>query len=372
MTWFKQLRLATQLVTAFIVVALIAVAIGLAGLAQTRKVADMVKDMHDNQLIPIQQLHEVTAELGHYYRRVLYASMSTDPAARDKLLGEMPEHKEKLWKVLNKEMASAPAPGEKEIWAQLPGAWAAFEEAGKQAEPLIRSGKPADAQKFVMTEVRNKYNAFMALVDKDITVNADESLANFKASEVAITKAQTQIYGAIGVGFLVAIGLGMLVTRMVKKQVGGEPQYAADIARKVSEGDLTVDVLTERGDTESMMASIKTMVEKVADVVGQVQEASGMLVGASEQLSSTAQSLSQGASEQAASVEETSASMEQMSASIAQNNENAKVTGDIASRTAKDTVDGGQAVKETVGAMKQIAQKIAIIDDIAYQTKSWP
>jgi methyl-accepting chemotaxis protein len=60
--------------------------------------------------------------------------------------------------------------------------------------------------------------------------------------------------------------------------------------------------------------------------------------------------------------------MEQMSASIAQNNENAKVTGDIATRTAKETVDGGQAVRETVTAMKQIAHKIAIIDDIAYQT----
>ena len=368
MTWFKQLRLATQLVTAFIVVALIAVAIGLAGLSQTRKVADMVKDMHDNQLVPIQELHEASSELGHYYRRILYSSMSTDAQARDKMLGEKPEHKDKFWKVMNKEMASAPAPGEKEIWSQMPGAWAAFEEAGQQAEPLIRSGKPADAQKFVMTQVRDRYNVILGLLEKDIALNLADSGASYKASEDAIAKAQLQIYGAIGIGFLVAIGLGMLVTRMVKKQVGGEPQYAADIARKVSEGDLTVDVLTERGDTDSMMASIKTMVEKVADIVGQVQEASGMLVGASEQLSSTAQSLSQGASEQAASVEETSASMEQMSASIAQNNENAKVTGDIASRTAKDTVDGGQAVKDTVGAMKQIAQKIAIIDDIAYQT----
>jgi methyl-accepting chemotaxis protein len=110
------------------------------------------------------------------------------------------------------------------------------------------------------------------------------------------------------------------------------------------------------------------LIRKLARTINDVFEASGTLVAASEQLSSTAQSLSQGASEQAASVEETSASMEEMSAAIAQNNENAKVTGDLASRTAKDTVDGGVAVKETVGAMKQIAQKIAIIDDIAYQT----
>ena len=110
------------------------------------------------------------------------------------------------------------------------------------------------------------------------------------------------------------------------------------------------------------------LIRKLARTIADVFEASGNLVAASEQLSATAQALSQGASEQAASVEETSASMEQMSASISQNNENAKVTGDIATRTAKDTQEGGKAVQETVAAMKQIAHKIAIIDDIAYQT----
>ncbi len=85
-------------------------------------------------------------------------------------------------------------------------------------------------------------------------------------------------------------------------------------------------------------------------------------------LRATAQALSQGAAEQAASVEETSASMEQMSASISHTHDNAKVTGELATRTARETVDGGKAVGDTVAAMNQIAQKISIIDDIAYQT----
>ena len=106
----------------------------------------------------------------------------------------------------------------------------------------------------------------------------------------------------------------------------------------------------------------------IARPIANVLEASRNMVAASEQISATAQALSQGAAEQSASVEETSASMEQMSASISQNNENAKVTGDIATRTARETVEGGQAVRETVTAMQQIAHKISIIDDIAYQT----
>lgn len=99
-----------------------------------------------------------------------------------------------------------------------------------------------------------------------------------------------------------------------------------------------------------------------------MRSAADSLSSASEEVSATSQSLSQAASEQAASVEQTTASVEQMSASIAQNTESAKVTDNIAGKAASDAVDGGRAVREVVVAMKQIADKIGIIDDIAYQT----
>src|SRR5690606_23124137 len=103
-------------------------------------------------------------------------------------------------------------------------------------------------------------------------------------------------------------------------------------------------------------------------VMADVRSAADSLSSASEEVSATSQSLSQAATEQAASVEETTASVEQMSASIAQNTDSARVTDGIASKAANDAVDGGRAVREMVQAMKQIADKIGIIDDIAYQT----
>jgi hypothetical protein len=95
---------------------------------------------------------------------------------------------------------------------------------------------------------------------------------------------------------------------------------------------------------------------------------SDALGNAAGQVSATAQSLSQSSSEQAASVEETTASIEQMTASITQNTENAKVTDNMATKSPAEAEQGGKAVKETVEAMKSIAGKIGIIDDIAYQT----
>ncbi len=162
--------------------------------------------------------------------------------------------------------------------------------------------------------------------------------------------------------------LGGFITRNLLRQLGGEPAYAADIVSRIAAGDLTVNVETKGGDTSSMLAAIKGMAEKLGQIIGEVRSNADSLSSASEEISATAQSMSQGASEQAASVEETSASMEQMSASIAQNTENAKVTDGMAGKAAREANEGGQAVRDTVSAMKTIAEKISIVDDIAYQT----
>jgi len=134
-------------------------------------------------------------------------------------------------------------------------------------------------------------------------------------------------------------------------------------------GDLTQSMKKNYAGTwDELKSAMSNMQRKLVEVVTDVNGGAQALASASEEVSATAQSLSQAASEQAAGVEETSASIEQMTSSIAQNTENAKITDGMASKAAKDAADGGEAVKATVEAMKQIAKKIGIIDDIAAQT----
>jgi methyl-accepting chemotaxis protein len=161
------------------------------------------------------------------------------------------------------------------------------------------------------------------------------------------------------------ITVAILITRGITKPLG----QAVQIAGRMAEGDLTVQIeATGKDETGQLLAAIKHMAEKLANVIKDVRASSSALNSSSHEISSTSQSLSQAASEQAATVEETSASMEQMAASIAQNTENARVTDGMASKSAHQAVQGGGAVKETVSAMRQIADKIGIVDDIAYQT----
>ncbi|MBV6886087.1 methyl-accepting chemotaxis protein [Xanthomonas campestris pv. spermacoces] len=137
----------------------------------------------------------------------------------------------------------------------------------------------------------------------------------------------------------------------------------------MAEGDLTHTVEGRyEGAFADMQRYVNTTMSRLTEIVDEVNRNAENLASASEEVSATAQALAQAASEQAAGVEETSASLEQMTASIAQNTENARVTDSMAAKAASEAADGGDTVRATVVAMKDIAKKIGIIDDIAYQT----
>ena len=134
-------------------------------------------------------------------------------------------------------------------------------------------------------------------------------------------------------------------------------------------GDLTQSIDADyQGDFGVLQASVNNTVTKLSATIAQVRSSSEELTNASTQVASTSQVLSQATSEQASSLEETTSAIEQMSASIGQNTDNAKTTDSIARKSSEDALAGGDAVRSTVAAMKSIAGKISIIDDIAYRT----
>lgn len=138
-------------------------------------------------------------------------------------------------------------------------------------------------------------------------------------------------------------------------------------AKAVSAGDLTVS-LEKRSDKDELMRALNTMVEKVADMISQFQMATDQIAQVSYEISSGAQQLSQGASQQASSAEEISSSMEQMASNIQQNSENAMQTEKIATMATDNIRQGNESATNSAQSMKDIADKISIISEIAFQT----
>ena len=140
-----------------------------------------------------------------------------------------------------------------------------------------------------------------------------------------------------------------------------------DGAREISQGNLMVD-LKERGDNDELMKALIAMVGQLTSVVSEVMSAADNVAAGSHQLSSGAETVSHGASQQAAAAQEASSSMEEMTANIRHSADNAQQTEKIAVQSAEDAKAGGRAVAETVAAMREIAGKISIIEEISRQT----
>lgn len=167
-------------------------------------------------------------------------------------------------------------------------------------------------------------------------------------------------------GFLATMGNRM--NRLMDTSEKGLSDIS-NLLKAFAQGDLTQRI---QRDYAGLFGQVKdnanATAENLTQVLDEVHAAADALTAAASQVSSTAQSLSQAASEQAASVSQTSDSIGAMSTSISQNSENAKVTDGMATKASQEAVEGGGAVNQTVLAMKQIAAKIGIVDDIAYQT----
>jgi methyl-accepting chemotaxis protein len=142
---------------------------------------------------------------------------------------------------------------------------------------------------------------------------------------------------------------------------------AAALAEAIASGDLTVKA-ERRSDKDTLGIALERMLEKLRMVVTEASGAANNVSSGSEELSASAGQMSEGATEQAASTEEASSSMEQMASNVKQNADNAAQTEKIARQSAKDAETSGAAVVQAVTAMRTIAEKITIVQEIARQT----
>ena len=143
-----------------------------------------------------------------------------------------------------------------------------------------------------------------------------------------------------------------------------EITHAAD---EISHGNLTVSI-QERSPQDKLMQALAAMVHDLTRTVSEIRNIAGEVSAASQSISTASVQISNGATTQAASAEEASSSMEEMVSNIKQNADNAQQTDKIANKSAKDAQESGRAVVEAVTAMKEIASKISIIEEIARQT----
>jgi methyl-accepting chemotaxis protein len=198
---------------------------------------------------------------------------------------------------------------------------------------------------------------------------AEKHQKAMQAQKGIIEAAAESARNAMVVIVLLGVAIGVVVSLAITRSITGPIGVALNAAERIAAGDLSVLVEAKSKDEiGKLLVAIRAMTDKLSQTIGEVRAGADALAGASAQVSATAQTLSSGTGEQAASVEETTSSLEEMSASITQNAENSRQTESMAKEGAKNAEESGKSVTETVEAMKAIAERIGIIEEIAYQT----
>lgn len=179
----------------------------------------------------------------------------------------------------------------------------------------------------------------------------------------------TQLRYKIMVPIIVVMAVVVIAVLFMVRGLIRPLEAAVKVSNKLAKGDLTSEIrVTNKDETGRLLQAMQVMIKDLGGVVGEVRSATNNVASGSEEISSASQSLSQGSTEQAASIEEVSASMEEMGSSVKQNADNAQQTESIAQQASQDAQKGGAAVGQAVDAMKNIAEKISIIEEIARQT----
>jgi len=232
--------------------------------------------------------------------------------------------------------------------------------------PLLKAEKVDEAElRKADGEVDGLRQAVLAPMSEILKSVVVES----KSRGLRYDEARRAIMNTMVVVLVIGVLLAGLLAYSITRSIARPLAEAVGISTRLADGDLRQTlVVPGKDEAGQLIAAMKNMIERLQEVVGAVQASSENVSLGSQQFSASAAQLSEGTSEQASSVEEVSSSMEEMSSNVKQNADNANQTEKIASKAAEDAREGGIAVGKTVDAMKQIAGKISIIEEISRQT----
>ncbi|MCQ2029202.1 HAMP domain-containing protein [Stutzerimonas zhaodongensis] len=368
MKLFGNFKIGARLIAGFLVVVALTVTVGLLGIRNLAHVNELSDQMYDRELIALNNIQSANVQLIYVGRGLRSSMLATSLDERDYAIRQTRAAISKMYEYIEltrPSFVTAEGIAQFEALSEPMAAYVQIVEQVlklREASSEVRSADELSVMLPQLRETGNKADDLLtALVERKVS-RAKE--ANEEITDIYLSS-RTQMIALVIIAAVLGFGIGILVTRSITRPLN----RAVSVADSLAAGDLGIEVeVNSKDETGQLLNAMKNMTERLRSVMGDVRSAADSLSSASEEVSATSQSLSQAASEQAAGVEETTASVEQMSASIAQNTESAKITDSIAGKAANDAVAGGRAVRDMVVAMKQIADKIGIIDDIAYQT----
>jgi methyl-accepting chemotaxis protein len=372
MNSIKKLNIGTQLTLGFGTLTALMLILATVTLISVGSIASAFKNqdkIFDERMAPLYSAREALAQTGLAARN---AYIFTDPAQAAKELTLVDE--QKAIYLANLEKMTPGFAGDADF-AKVRTGLLAMAEALKKPRKFREAGKMEEYGQFLVEECSPLRRQIVA----DITVVVNKTQRDMeKATEVSegrATTARTMTLMLAAVAFVLSVLIATMIKRLLLKQLGGEPVYAAEIATKIAEGDLAIDVVIQKGDQSSLLFAIKTMRDSLSSIVGEVRHGTHAISNASTEIAAGNEDLAGRTGHQASSLEKVATAMEELTSTVKQNASNAQQANELAQSASNVSEQGGlvmQQVTETMASIndssKKIVDIISVIDGIAFQT----
>jgi len=380
MGWIKRLPVSTVLTGGFLIVAAMGAAIGGLGIVTITQLTTASEELAQKQMRAITQMGSAANSLAHASRAQTALLIATTLDERKALSAEISGNMQRLKDgVDNVRPLFASDEGKKMIrevdaiypvWSKRMTDFVALMD--KQGLDPTQFDSRVNAENVGLLD---DTGAFEKTLDKMVKrVEEVSAASNVRARDDAHHSRLVMIALACA-GVMLGIALGLVIARRLSRQLGGEPSYAADVARRIAAGDLAVHVQTRPGDRDSLLFAMAQMQQQLTGTIGHIKSSADSIASATKQIAAGNADLSQRTEEQASSLEETASSMEELTSIVRQNADNARQASALAGNASNIAVKGGEVVGRVVETMaginessKKIADIIGVIEGIAFQT----
>jgi methyl-accepting chemotaxis protein len=366
MTWFYNLKISTKLLISFLGLSALNILLGVFAVRQLSQMNDATDVVTDTWMPSIIRVSSVNTDTSDFLIYEMKHVLATDPTKMAEYERGMQRELESIEGNLTAYEPLISSEEERRMYQEFTQLWANYLEEHERVIAQSRlSPTPEQIQNIKQSHAQQLYETANDKLAELVTAIQKSSRKASDDSDIIYAISRGWILSVVIASLFIGVLLSFLIARLIARPLN----EALRVADRIADGDLSVRVPSMTQDeTGRLLASMQRMVLKLSQVISEVREGAGALASASAQVSASSQSLSHGTNEQATSVEETTSSLEQMTATITQNRDHSRQMEQMALQGARDADESGRAVKETVEAMGSIAEKISIIEDIAYQT----
>ncbi len=381
MQWFQNLRVTVRLILSFLVVAAIGAAVSALGIFHMGRISASTEALYANELRAVQAVQEANI-------RLLYASRAQVTLLSAGTLGERNAGANEVKASMDGLVARAAEV--KSFFSETEDGAKLFGQFESQVGPLtthmndfvtLLKKQPLDSTQFdsqvseETARLLKESRGLEEVLQRMVAYSKDHARQRAELADATYKSSRLTMLGLALAGIVASVGLGLLVARLMGRQLGGEPQYAADVVGRIADGDLSLKVEADAAHDGSLLHSIQKMQSQLTSIVMEIKESSETIATASSQIASGNQDLSSRTEQQASSLEQTAASMEELTSTVKQNADNARQANQLAVSASEVAVKGGSVVSQVVDTMgsinassKKIVDIIGVIDGIAFQT----